>query len=221
MTIPNAPLRIVHYVPAVRLEQGGVVRSILDWCTVFAQRGHQMSLVVYQSKDLPRDWLESQPGKPRAYLIPEPTPPLKLLGRPAMRLMDDLLQNADVLHLHGPWLDGNRQIANLARRRGIPYLVSTHGMLDDWSMAQRSFKKRLYLSMFGRRLLNKRRRNPLHRRGGAVPSRQVVQQSAHDDSALPGRPVPLPAIARPRVRPAATSCCRSRPAQTAFSKPFA
>jgi glycosyltransferase involved in cell wall biosynthesis len=155
MTTTDPPLRILHYVPAVRLEQGGVVRSILDWCTIFASRGHAMSLVVYQSKDLPRDWLDPQPGKPRAYLIPEPMPPLKLLSRRAMRLIDDLLKNTDILHLHGPWLDGNRQIANLARRRGIPYLLSTHGMLDDWSMTQRSFKKRAYMSMFGQQILDR------------------------------------------------------------------
>jgi glycosyltransferase involved in cell wall biosynthesis len=154
MASNNPPLRILHYVPAVRLEQGGVVRSILDWCTIFAARGHEMSLVVYQSKDLPRDWLDPKPGKPRAYLIPEPMPPLKLLGRRAMRLIDELLKNIDILHLHGPWLDGNRQIANLARKRGIPYLISTHGMLDDWSMTQRSFKKRAYMSLFGQQILD-------------------------------------------------------------------
>ena len=148
------PLRILHYVPAVRLEQGGVVRSILDWCTVFAARGHQMSLVVYENKDVPRDWLDAKPHHPRAYIVPQPLPPLKLLSRPAIRQIDQLLQNTDVLHLHGPWLDGNRQIANLARARRIPYLLSTHGMLDDWSMTRRGWKKKLYMALAGRRTLN-------------------------------------------------------------------
>jgi glycosyltransferase involved in cell wall biosynthesis len=150
----SKPLRILHYVPAVRLEQGGVVRSILDWCTVFTSRGHQMSLVVYENKDVPRDWLDAKPGHPRAYIVPQPLPPLKLLGVRAMRQIDQLLQDADVLHLHGPWLDGNRQIARLARKRHVPYLLSTHGMLDDWSMTRRGWKKKIYLSLAGRRTLN-------------------------------------------------------------------
>jgi len=37
---------------------------------------------------------------------------------------------------------------------GVPYLLSVHGMLDDWSMSQRSVKKRIYLALAGRRLLN-------------------------------------------------------------------
>jgi glycosyltransferase involved in cell wall biosynthesis len=65
------------------------------------------------------------------------------------------MASADVLHLHTPWLESNRQFADLAARHGLPYLVSIHGMLDDWSMAQKSLKKRLYLALVGRRFLNR------------------------------------------------------------------
>ncbi len=151
----KVPLRILHYVPAVRLEQGGVVRAILDWCTVLAERGHRMTLVTYNGKDLPADWLVETPGKPRGYVVPFPMPPAKLLSRSSMKLIDGLLSETDVLHLHAPWLDGNRQIANLAHRRGVPYVVTLHGMLDDWAMSNSGWKKRVYMSLFGRRTLNR------------------------------------------------------------------
>jgi glycosyltransferase involved in cell wall biosynthesis len=149
-----SPLRILHYVPGINLEQGGVVRAVLDWCSVMAERGHQMTLVVYTGKDIPADWLNHMPGKPRAIVIAVPIPPAKQLQRRSMRLVDKLLQQTDVLHLHGPWLDGNRQIANLARRRHVPYVVSLHGMLDDWAMRKGGWKKRLYMNLFGRRTLD-------------------------------------------------------------------
>jgi glycosyltransferase involved in cell wall biosynthesis len=38
---------------------------------------------------------------------------------------------------------------------GLPYVLTVHGMLDDWSMAQKPLKKRLYLALAGRRLLEK------------------------------------------------------------------
>ncbi len=157
-TAPDAkpqPLRILHYLPAIWLEQGGVVRAVLDWCEVFADRGHQVTLVVYDGRDMPEEWLRHVPGKPVAHVVKRPVPPLRLLHRASVRFIDTLLEKVDVIHLHGPWLNGNRQVANLARRRGIPYLVSSHGMLGDWSMSQgATWTKRLYMSLFGRRMLN-------------------------------------------------------------------
>ena len=155
VTPPDRPLRVVHYVPGIRLEQGGVVRAVLDWCEVFARRGHRVALFAYQGKDLPPGWTAGEPGCPVATVVPAPRRPLKLLGAAAMAAVDAELSAADVLHLHGPWLDGNRQIADLADRRGVPVVVSLHGMLDHWSMAQRAWKKRAYLALLGRRWLRR------------------------------------------------------------------
>lgn len=155
VTPPDRPLRVVHYVPGIRLEQGGVVRAILDWCEVFARRGHRVALFAFQGKDIPPSWTGGEPGCPVATVVPAPRPPLKLLNAAAMAAIDAELSVADVLHLHGPWLDGNRQIADLADRRGVPVVVSLHGMLDGWSMAQRAWKKRAYLALLGRRWLTR------------------------------------------------------------------
>src|SRR5687767_15327338 len=41
-----------------------------------------------------------------------------------------------------------------ARRANVPYVISPHGMLDPWSLAQGALKKRLYLALRMRRNLN-------------------------------------------------------------------
>jgi glycosyltransferase involved in cell wall biosynthesis len=110
--------------------------------------------VVYQSKDLPADWVERLPGKPHAYLVPPPLRLINQLNKAALAQVGSLLRDTDVLHLHAPWLRGNYQVAQLARRSGVPYVLSTHGMLDDWSMHQRGLKKRLYMKWIGRRTMN-------------------------------------------------------------------
>src|SRR5207244_4126782 len=63
------PLRIAHYVPGIRVEQGGVVRSILDECSVLAARGAELTLITYIAPDVPRDWLDGLPNRPRVLLI--------------------------------------------------------------------------------------------------------------------------------------------------------
>lgn len=150
----HSRLRIVHYVPGIRLEQGGVVRAVLDWCTVFAARGHHVTLIAYQGNDIPRQWLNGEPGKPVARVVPPPRAlPGKPLGDAALKIAEETIRDSDVLHLHGPWLDGNRQLAAIARRLNVPYVLTLHGMLDDWSMTQRGLKKRLYMRLWGRKFL--------------------------------------------------------------------
>jgi hypothetical protein len=85
----NPQLRLVHYVPGIRLEQGGVVRAILDWCTVFAARGHQVTLLTYQGNDVPREWLDGRAGNPVAKVIP---PPRQVFGKP---LGNEALRSAE------------------------------------------------------------------------------------------------------------------------------
>src|SRR5205807_628869 len=96
-----------------------------------------------------------QSGKPLAVVLPPPTKSMGRLGDDALERADAAVASADVLHLHTPWLESNRQFAALAARHGLPYMVSIHGMLDDWSMRQKSLKKQIYLATVGRHFLNR------------------------------------------------------------------
>lgn len=60
---------------------------------------------------------------------------------------------ATVCHLHGVWEGCLRASAAVLRRRGVPYCVVPHGMLDPWSLSQRRWKKELALAAGYRRML--------------------------------------------------------------------
>jgi glycosyltransferase involved in cell wall biosynthesis len=60
----------------------------------------------------------------------------------------------DVMHFHGPWEPSNVQFARVCRFIGKPYVISTHGMLDDWSMAHHRLQKSLHLALLGRPMLH-------------------------------------------------------------------
>ncbi len=73
----------------------------------------------------------------------------------------------------------------LARRLGIPYIVSTHGHLNEWELGQKWLKKRLFLTLFGRRYLA----------GAAAVHCTAQAELAQASRYLPpgkGRVVPLP-----------------------------
>ncbi|CAG1010778.1 GDP-mannose-dependent alpha-(1-6)-phosphatidylinositol dimannoside mannosyltransferase [Phycisphaerales bacterium] len=146
-------MRIAHYIPAVRLAEGGVVRAVLDLAAVLAADGNGVSLLTSDDSDAPPAWREAGASRPRLVRLPPPVLPGGLFSPAQQRTVAQALAGHDILHLHAMWTPSNLQLARLARRAGVPYVVSVHGMLDDWSMAQRSLKKRCYLLLAGRRWL--------------------------------------------------------------------
>lgn len=49
----------------------------------------------------------------------------------------------DVVHKHGIWLYTSRVTRKYCKKHNVPYLLTTHGMLDPWILSQRKWKKDL------------------------------------------------------------------------------
>ncbi|MCC6659397.1 MAG: glycosyltransferase [Phycisphaerales bacterium] len=141
----DRPLRIVQHIDHFRFAAGGVCRTVSDLCTLLAARGHDVTLVTLDDTDVPAAWRSGGPGLPRAVNLP------RVRRADAGRL----LRGADSLHLHGMWTLSNIPLARAAHRMGVPYVFSPHGMLDDWCMAQRGLKKRVFMRAIGRRMLDR------------------------------------------------------------------
>jgi glycosyltransferase involved in cell wall biosynthesis len=145
-------MHCVHYLSAIRLEDGGVVRAVLDLCGAIAAAGHEVTLLTCDACDIPATWHDNNQFRPRVVELPHRGPGGRL-GRQSRVEAAQQISQAQLLHLHTPWDLANLQFAQMARQRGLPYIVSPHGMLDEWSMAQRPWKKRLHLAVGGRRML--------------------------------------------------------------------
>lgn len=146
-------MRIVHFLTRVRTEDGGVARATLDLCGALASAGHDVTLVTFEARDVPDAWKNGEPGCPRVEELPPINGPIKLFSRWARRRLEMILSRADVAHIQELWLPPAAQVAQVARRVGTPYILSVHGMLDDWAMAQKSFKKQAYLKLVGNRMI--------------------------------------------------------------------
>jgi glycosyltransferase involved in cell wall biosynthesis len=82
-----------------------------------------------------------------------PSRPLGLFAKTQLAAIEPHIRSADVLHLHACWTTANNQLARMALRTKTPYVLSVHGMLDDWCMAQKTPKKKIYLALGGRATL--------------------------------------------------------------------
>lgn len=145
-------MRILQYIRRIRMAEGGIVRSVVDMCSGLAAHGHQVRLITYDDADAPERWSDPE-SRVRAVQIDPPTLPGELFTRAGFRPIAELVDWADVIHLHAIWTPSNIQIASAARKRGKPYIASLHGMLDDWALSIKGAKKRLFLRLWSRRYL--------------------------------------------------------------------
>jgi glycosyltransferase involved in cell wall biosynthesis len=148
-----APLSIVHYFPRICREEGGVVQAILDLCQLMVQAGHHVTLATCDGPDLPAAWSEPD-SNPHAVILDRSPWIASRLSSKGLEQFRSLIREADVVHLHTPWELSNLQVARLLRREGLPYIVTVHGMLDDYCMEQKSLKKRTFLALGGRKLFS-------------------------------------------------------------------
>lgn len=151
-------VKITHYLSRVDLAHGGVVRAVLDMCQLVAAHGHQVTLITHDDTDVPESWRGPFDDQPTLLKVDPPQGPLGRFRAEGLAAVEAAIAAADVLHLHTPWETTNLQLGALARRHRVPYVLTVHGMLDDWSMQQRQMKKRLFLSLAGRRLLERAHR---------------------------------------------------------------
>jgi glycosyltransferase involved in cell wall biosynthesis len=144
-------MRITHYLQAIRLEDGGVVRAVLDMCTYQARAGHDVTLLTCDPKDAP--WTPGQVRSPRVVTVARPSR-LAWRDKAFAAAVEPHVKASDVLHLHVVWDPSQIAVARAARSHGVPYVQSPHGMLADWSVVQKKLKKDLFYRLLLRKLLD-------------------------------------------------------------------
>jgi len=80
----------------------------------------------------------------------------RVTGRQAAKAFFDLADSGvDVLHTHGMWEPLMPACAAVARKRGIVYVVTPHGMLDPYTLSVKPTKKRVALATTHKSFLRK------------------------------------------------------------------
>lgn len=62
-------------------------------------------------------------------------------------------RNADLVHLHGIWMDNQWAAAQWQTKTGHPVVVSPRGMLDPWALRNSAWKKKLAGMLFANKAL--------------------------------------------------------------------
>ncbi len=153
-------MKIVHVIASIDPGHGGVQAVAMRIAAAQCGLGLDVHIVSYADASVRAQVMEIGRSIPNFsgihwHLLPTAGTVERLFclrGRKALRRA---LEGAGFVHIHGVWEALLVHASKLARAAAIPYCVCPAGMLDHWSLSQKSWKKRLALRLCHRQMLDK------------------------------------------------------------------
>jgi glycosyltransferase involved in cell wall biosynthesis len=136
----KSDLRILHIIPSISDEAGGPSYSVLRLCESLIAQGDAVALATL-------DW--SPMNSPPLFLrrFPLGLGPRRLGSSPAMLAWlakSARAGEADLMHNHSLWMMPNVYPGWIAKKSGLPLVVSPRGTLSNWAFGSGSLVKRWF-----------------------------------------------------------------------------
>jgi glycosyltransferase involved in cell wall biosynthesis len=150
-------MRILHVTPYIDLAYGGPSVAVRSMAKSMLERGMEVHVAVtnaggHVDKPWPDGTMRNEEGLFFHYF--QRQIPRGWFRAPGMNhWLRANVSAFDVLHLHVPFTAPFHAAALAARTYGRPYVASLHGVLDQWSLRQKAWKKIPYLHLFERKNL--------------------------------------------------------------------
>lgn len=177
-------MHIVHVYATLDPRDGGPPAVIKGLAAGQVAAGHQVTLVTADPPHCPAvDAFLSEHLRPAPRRV-SVRPVWPHPRDPAAGPLDEVLAAADVLHVHGLWPKVNLLAGRLARRRGLPFVLTLHGMLHHAALHQKRLKKLVGMYLVGYREL------VVH--AAAVHVLNAAEQAEAEGPRLPRRVVEIP-----------------------------
>jgi glycosyltransferase involved in cell wall biosynthesis len=136
-------MRVLHVTPSIDAGSGGTAAAVLGLTRAQAAAGLNVTLLTTDAHAVSAQYVD--PGGVATRVIGPATGKL-LRHADLSRVTRELTAAADVVHVHALWEEVQYQVIRAARAQRVPYVITPHGMLTRWSLAQRPWKKRLYMA---------------------------------------------------------------------------
>ncbi|MBQ0049890.1 MAG: glycosyltransferase [Bacteroidales bacterium] len=139
-------MKVLSFITSISQNCGGPSRSVPLLVKGLAEAGVDMTLMTFYSDDMNTHALDGTSAK------------MKVLNK---RITDKeieeylLSENFDLIQMQSIWDPPYHQLAKIARKLRIPYLITPRGMLEPWSLSQKKWKKKLALMLYQMKDLQK------------------------------------------------------------------
>jgi glycosyltransferase involved in cell wall biosynthesis len=142
------PIRVLHLIPYMHPNAGGPPVVVDRWATQQRQLGCQVEVLTtngYAGND--RSWVQTYAENYPIHVGRKRGPNGFGFSYGLRRKLLDVLPETDLVHVHNLWGYANQLAAKFCPRYDVPFVVSTHGMLDPHSVSRKKWKKRAYGSL--------------------------------------------------------------------------
>ncbi len=139
---------ILHVIDNLYPEAGGPTTVVVEFVRQQAMMGRKVTVLCSNGPRKPeqRAALEERWAGLGVEFIEVGTLPRAQRAQAARDAVDRV--KPSIIHIHCVWEPVVRHVALYARKRRIPYVLSTHGMLHPYAIAQKRFKKWVYMQVF-------------------------------------------------------------------------
>ena len=139
-------MNILHVISSMERSQGGPPQV----CSHLARLQSKTNDVTIASYTSPEQDLSLVPEGLKADWLGRYGLAEKLFAKGATNFIERRIAAVDVVHIHNVWESVLLASSRAAEKNDTSFVITPHGMLDPWSMSQKSAKKNLAL-MLGRR----------------------------------------------------------------------
>jgi glycosyltransferase involved in cell wall biosynthesis len=141
------PTVIVHVITNLHAASGGPTTAVVELARAQAGTGEPVRVIVDEAPADVKPILSRWAARDVAIAgSAGATPGARQTRAQIVRLLRDLRPR--VVHLHGIWDPILRRTASACAELGLPWVVSSHGMLHPFTLGQGALKKRAYLALF-------------------------------------------------------------------------
>jgi glycosyltransferase involved in cell wall biosynthesis len=147
-------MKVLHVVHSLIPEAGGNAKVVAELTENLAKRGITTSIFTTIMEKDEQENLFQPKGvglfvSQQSFLArwwPYYSPELK------KNIMKEM-SKFDIIHIHDIWHYPNFAASRIAKRAGKPYIISTHGTLEPWALKYKGLRKRIYMALVQRRIL--------------------------------------------------------------------
>lgn len=151
-------LKILHITPSLAAAWGGTTSTVIEIVKGLKREGAIVTLVTTRT-DPEREVDALSLDVETKFFSAWSTGNWRYA--PALgQFLRDQGSDYDVVHLHGLWLYPNVAGVRAMRRHHTPIVISPHGMLSEWALQHKKWRKRIYMSLIERGNLS--RANTIH-----------------------------------------------------------
>ena len=139
-------MKVLTFLTDIDNRSGGPSRSVPMLVKGLAEVGVDITLMTFRTDDMNIHALEGTCAK------------LKVLeeGATSKEIEEYILtEKFDIIQMQSMWAKSYHQVAQIARKHNIPYLITPRGMLEPWSLLQKKWKKKLALLLYQMKDLQK------------------------------------------------------------------